>query len=240
MEPRAPTAAEAAALRIGRQQPFDTDWKFFRGAGEAFSAPEFDDRGWRGLDLPHDWSIENLLPVAGSGIVGPFDPKSIGGSATGFTGGGEGWYRKHFTGDGLPAGARVEVLFDGAYDESEVWLNGRQLGRHLYGYTPFAYDLTGHIRPGDNVLAVRVRNIGKNQPMVFGLRPLSRRHARRVRRTRAGRALGRGRRDPPNHGRLGRDRDRDPSCRPDAGSEPGEPNPQRCWRRRGRDRLRGD
>lgn len=59
-------------------------------------------------------------------------------AATGFTVGGEGWYRKRFRNEGLPSGAQVQVLFDGVYMESDVWLNGRHLGRRVRGYAPFS------------------------------------------------------------------------------------------------------
>lgn len=89
-------------------------------------------------------------------------------AATGFTVGGEGWYRKRFRNEGLPSGAQVQVLFDGVYMESDVWLNGRHLGRRVRGYAPFSYDLTPALRPGDNLLAVRVRNLGKNSRWCSG------------------------------------------------------------------------
>ena len=165
---RAAEPASPTALAVGRDQAFDTGWKFFRGAGAGFDAASFDDGAWRSVDLPHDWSIEDLPPVAGAGIVGPFDPKAIGGTATGFTVGGEGWYRKHFTNDGLPGASRIEILFGGAFDESDVWLNGQHVGRHVHGYTPFAYDLTPYMRPGGNVLAVRVTNIGRTSRWYSG------------------------------------------------------------------------
>ena len=152
-------AAPAASLSFGRDQPFDNGWRFFRGAGEGFEQAALDDSSWRTVDLPHDWSIEDLP----GGTTGPFDKKLGGGTATGFTVGGEGWYRRHFRTDRLPADARVEVLFDGVYLDSDVWLNGQKLGSNIHGYMPFAFDMTPFLnRSGDNVLAVRVRNLGRN------------------------------------------------------------------------------
>jgi beta-galactosidase len=52
----------------------------------------------------------------------------------------------------------VRVEFDGVYMNSDVWLNGVKLGRRPYGYISFGYDLTPHLQPGRNVLAVRVDN----------------------------------------------------------------------------------
>ncbi|MFD1469611.1 sugar-binding domain-containing protein [Hymenobacter caeli] len=123
---------------------FNADWKFHRGDVPAGEEPGLDDRAWRALDLPHDWSIE-----------GPFSPEWA--SATGFLPGGVGWYRKTFA---LPAGFRAKkvfVYFDGVYKNSEVWLNGHFLGKRPSGFASFQYELTPYLRPGgQNVLAVKV------------------------------------------------------------------------------------
>ncbi|MBN1780047.1 hypothetical protein JW948_02905 [bacterium] len=75
--------------------------------------------------------------------LGPFDSGlSAGGTATGYAVGGTGWYRKHFT---LPYSSypqKVSICFDGVYMNADVWLNGRHLGNHPYGYTSFVLDLT--------------------------------------------------------------------------------------------------
>jgi beta-galactosidase len=165
-----------------RDREFDAGWLFFRGDAEGGEAVGFDDSRWRPLDLPHDWSIEDLpyaisddgAATAGSSllttqvppsepvpppVIGPFDPAaSAGGGSTGYTVGGIGWYRKHFRGP--VGGSRAEVRFDGVYQNADVWLNGVHLGFHPYGYTGFAFDLTSHLTSGDNVLAVRVDNSG--------------------------------------------------------------------------------
>src|SRR3954454_13025722 len=66
-------------------------------------------------------------------------------------------------------GKEVSVLFDGVYMNSDVWINGHHLGNHPYGYTPFYYDLTPYLKSnGENVLAVRVRNEGKNSRWYSG------------------------------------------------------------------------
>ena len=158
-------ASEAnSPLKPGRAQAFDLGWRFHRGAGAGFEATDFDDASWRPLDLPHDWSVEDLpvQPSDPTRIVGPFDKNVEGGELAGFVVGGEGWYRKRFR-LAIPNVARAELLFDGVYMNTDVWLNGRQLASHANGYTPFACDLTPHLSAsGDNVLAVRVRNLGWN------------------------------------------------------------------------------
>lgn len=163
------TGPDTAGATLARGLPFDEGWRFQRGAGAGFENPDFDDAGWRNVDLPHDWSVEDL-PDQGDRerIRGPFDRDAEGSTASGYTVGGEGWYRKRFKLP-RPVAGRVEILFEGVYLDSELWLNGHLLGRHVNGYTPFAYDLTSHLSiSGDDVLALRVRNLGRNSRWYTG------------------------------------------------------------------------
>jgi len=155
-------AAQMQADLLERRRAFDSGWLFQRIVGEGFQAIGLDDSAWRPVDLPHDWSIEDLPDPAPAKAMGPFDPEAEGGASTGFTVGGEGWYRKHFR-LAKPTAGRVEILFEGAYLESQVWLNGVLVGEHGNGYTPVAFDLTPHLSlSGQNLIAVRVRNLGQN------------------------------------------------------------------------------
>lgn len=166
-----------------RDQLFDGGWRFHRGDAPGAENAVFDDTAWRTLDLPHDWSVEDLPPFPqsdGQGAVwggtdvplriGPFDMyRSEGQRDTGWCVGGIGWYRKRFTADEVLAGSHAEIVFEGVYMNSDVWLNGHHLGFHPYGYTSFAYDLTAYLnRQGENVVAVRVRNEGRNSRWYSG------------------------------------------------------------------------
>jgi beta-galactosidase len=138
-------ATPAAAQR--QRLSMDPGWRFTLGDPAGAERPGFDDRAWRRLDVPHDWSIEGTpsRDAPGAGTVGYFPT-------------GTGWYRKAFR---LPAGARgqrVWLEFDGAYMNSDVWINGVHLGRRPFGYSSFAYDVTRHLRSGENTVAVRVDN----------------------------------------------------------------------------------
>ena len=48
------------AQNVTRDSLFDFGWKFHRGNIVGAEKPAFDDQNWRLLDLPHDWSIEDL------------------------------------------------------------------------------------------------------------------------------------------------------------------------------------
>jgi beta-galactosidase len=133
----------------GKRENFCDNWKFHLGDVLMAENKDFDDTGWRLLNLPHDWSIE-----------GTFDRNNPATAGGGALPGGIGWYRKTFE---VPQSAEdhmVFIDFDGVYRNSEVWINGHYLGKRPNGYISFRYDLTPYIKYGTvkNTLAVRVDN----------------------------------------------------------------------------------
>lgn len=153
--------------RDDRSRLFDADWRFIKDSTVDASFVTFDDSKWRTVDLPHDWSIEDL-PNQSDSVVGPFTTKSVGTTATGYTVGGIGWYRKHFTLNNI-TGKKVSIYFDGVYMNSDMWINGHHLGNHPYGYTLFYFYLTPYLnQSGENIISVRVRNEGKNSRWYSG------------------------------------------------------------------------
>ena len=85
---------------------------------------EFDDSGWRRLDLPHDWQMENSRDENAPAAQG-FWPRE-----------GVGVYRYRFTPPEDWRGRSVRVLLDGVQRFSEIWLNGVRVGGRPYGYVP--------------------------------------------------------------------------------------------------------
>lgn len=143
---------------------FDAGWRFHRGGAQRAEAVDFDDSTWRVVDLPHDWSIEDL-----PGTRSPFEPHAISQVSGGFTTGGTGWYRKSFTIPEEQKDKRICIWFDGVYMNADFWLNGELLGNHPYGYTGFWFDLTGKLKFGEsNLLAVKVMNEGQNSRWYSG------------------------------------------------------------------------
>jgi beta-galactosidase len=167
--------ASFSQIKAGRNQSFDANWKFKKGKEIDAKAANFNDADWRKLDIPHDWSIEDLADTPNDSIIGPsslgpFYKKAVGKNATAFTVGGTAWYRKTFTMDKTTADKKVFIQFDGVYMNSDVWLNGHHLGNHPNGYTSFIYDLTAHLNPigKENVIAVQVKNEGDNSRWYAG------------------------------------------------------------------------
>jgi beta-galactosidase len=138
-------ATPAAAQR--QRLSMDPGWRFTLGDPAGAERPSFDDREWRTVDLPHDWSIE-----------GTPDENAPGGGGMGYFPAGIGWYRKTFRVPAGTPGREVWLEFDGVYMNSDIWINGVHLGHRPYGYISFVYDVTQHLVPGLNVVAVRVDN----------------------------------------------------------------------------------
>lgn len=127
-----------------RTQNFDANWKFYLGDAGNAQTSNFDDSKWRNISLPHDYSIEQEYSKQME-------------AESGYLPGGTGWYRKHFTVGNELKGKEIRLDFDGVYMNSTVYINGEELGTHPYGYTPFSFDLTDHIKFGEeNVIAVKV------------------------------------------------------------------------------------
>jgi beta-galactosidase len=156
---------ELTFSEVGRSEIlFDAGWRFFRGDTPDAETMKFDDSGWRSIDLPHDWSIEDM-----PGTDSPFDPEAVSQVSGGFTTGGTGWYRKSFVLPEGQSGKKILIQFDGVYMNPEIWINGISLGNHPYGYTSFWFDITDHLKFGKpNILAVKVRNEGANSRWYTG------------------------------------------------------------------------
>ena len=141
-----------------REQSFDEEWLFYRGDIVEGERSDLDDSQWRQVNLPHDWSIEDI-----PGTNSPFTADAVTEVSGGFTVGGTGWYRKHFYVDAAEKGRCIAVAFDGIYMNADIWVNDRHVADHVYGYTAFELDITDYVRFGEkNLIAVRVKNEGLN------------------------------------------------------------------------------
>ncbi|MBS1852738.1 MAG: discoidin domain-containing protein [Acidobacteria bacterium] len=122
-----PQSAEGAAIQLNGK------WRFQADPAAGFETVAFDDRAWSDIDVPSHWVMQG------------FESRE-----------GRGGYRRHVS---IPAewqGRRIRIAFDGVYSGAEVWWNGRRVGSHLGGATPFQLDVTDAAKSGDNVLAVLV------------------------------------------------------------------------------------
>lgn len=127
----------ASTVRISQLQ--NKDWSFFKGSQTGAEAIVFDDSKWEAVNLPHSASIPYWMEIE------VYE--------------GDAWYRKEFEVDAALKSRRAFVEFEGAFQHSWVYLNGKLLGEHKGGYTGFLYEMTSGLNyGGKNTLAVRVKN----------------------------------------------------------------------------------
>ncbi len=110
---------------------------------------QYDDDDFKRVQLPHDWAISSPFLKDKPNETGklPWD--------------GWGCYRKTFV---LPEdfdaeNERYYLDFDGVMSNPKVYVNGRLAGEWAYGYNSFRVNLTSHLRPGKNLVAVMASNL---------------------------------------------------------------------------------
>ncbi len=129
---------------FGIAERVNSDWRFHLGDMEIKAGTEMNRVGWQQVSLPHDWSVKY-----------PLSPNLA--SATGYLPGGIGWYRKQLTIPADDQGKKIFIYFEGVYNRSEVFINGKSVGKRPNGYVSFSYDITPFIEFGkENTIAVRV------------------------------------------------------------------------------------
>ena len=136
---------------IRQEEKFNLDWFFYHGESAPEQPGSLNLNGYRGVKLPHDWSLDY-----------PFRETAESCGSGGYVETGIGWYKKLFAvKEEALQNRRVYISFEGAYMRACVWLNGEYLGEHIYGYTPFEWDVTELLEGGAdavNVLDVRIDN----------------------------------------------------------------------------------
>ncbi len=131
-------AAVSPAAGLRQIINFNREWKFQLGDVPGAQAAPFDDSRWDDENLPHSFSMPYFAADR---------------FYTGY-----GWYRKHFDLPRAWSGRRINLEFDGAFQVAELFVDGKRVGEHKGGYTGFTFDITEAVKPGDNVVAVRVNN----------------------------------------------------------------------------------
>ncbi|MGW0705819.1 glycoside hydrolase family 2 TIM barrel-domain containing protein [Streptomyces sp. NPDC002643] len=149
--PRAAFRSDAPRLVL------DGDWRFRLSASpaqapEGVERPDLDDSGWDRLPVPAHWQLYGHGSPVYTNVAYPFplDPPYVPDDNP------TGDYRRAF---GLPEewnGLGAVLRFDGVDSSFTAWLNGQELGWSTGSRLPTEFDVTGIVRPGRNVLAVRV------------------------------------------------------------------------------------
>ena len=149
--PRAHTVSNASRVELAGQ------WRFHLVpradlATDGFALPGFDDTGWTQIDVPGHWQMQGHGRPAYTNVRFPFpvDPPFVPDENP------TGEYRYQFDlPTGWPGGEAV-IRFLGVDSVFTAWLNGVELGWSTGSRLTTEFDVGSHLRPGANVVAVRV------------------------------------------------------------------------------------
>ncbi len=127
---------------FGKATLLNEDWNFTLDLKGTVATQPTANAQWQQVTLPHDWSIKKQL-----------SPKNA--SCMGYLPGGIGWYKKTVV---VPqTNNKVYLYFEGVYNRSEVFINGKSVGKRPNGYISFMYDITPYVQFGkSNEILVKV------------------------------------------------------------------------------------
>ncbi|MFF6636638.1 glycoside hydrolase family 2 TIM barrel-domain containing protein [Streptomyces althioticus] len=166
--PYADVSQALAADRTRSPYRLDLDgtWKFAYADRPEDRDPDFhrtdtDDRGWDTIPVPsvwqlhgHDFPIYLNITYPYGGPNGRGEEPQPPAAPTRYNPVGQ--YRRTFTVPRDWRGRRVFLHFEGVKSAHYVWINGELVGYDEDSYTPSEYDVTDHLRPGTNQIAVEV------------------------------------------------------------------------------------
>lgn len=129
-----------AAFAQSNTQSLSGAWSFAldplkTGADEGWANPVFPDNKLDKVTVPHSFSVDKRY----------------------FFYTGTAWYFKKFESKPIGPGFRAFIKFDAVFYKCKIWLNGKKVGAHEGGYTPFELDVTTSLKE-KNVLSVMVDN----------------------------------------------------------------------------------
>ncbi|NDV65794.1 glycoside hydrolase family 2 protein [Bacteroides sp. 224] len=120
---------------------FNSEWRLQVGDFPEAKNNSFNDNQWKKVTLPYAFNEEEAFKVA----IDQHTDTIV-------------WYRKHFNIPSLKSSNKVFVEFEGIRQGGDFYLNGQYLGKHENGVMAVGFDLTPHIKKGNNVLAIRIDN----------------------------------------------------------------------------------
>jgi len=108
-----------------------------KGEAESWSAESFDDSGWKTMAVPNNFSIDDRS------LKNFYQPV---------------WFRRSFELPASMSGKQLRLVFESVDYFAKVWLNGELLGEHEGYFNPFQFQITAKVKPGKNILVVKVTN----------------------------------------------------------------------------------
>ncbi|HWD00391.1 MAG TPA: glycoside hydrolase family 2 TIM barrel-domain containing protein [Candidatus Sulfopaludibacter sp.] len=140
-------------------------WKFHGSLRPAerpldFYRPGFDDSAWGTIPVPSSWQMHGFdIPIY-TNIIYPWPQDASKPPQVPYTYNPVGSYRLHFTVPPEWKGRPIYLHFDGVDSAFYAWVNGQKVGYSEDSRTPAEFNITPHLKPGSNVLAVEVYRFG--------------------------------------------------------------------------------
>ena len=126
-----------------------------------FHGTDVDDSAWDTIPVPSAWQVHGYdFPIYVNITYPWWGPNGLGeepqppAAPTRYNPVGQ--YRRTFTVPRNWSGRRTFLHFEGVKSAHYVWINGELVGYHEDSYIPAEYDITPHLKPGTNQIAVEV------------------------------------------------------------------------------------
>ncbi|KOG43055.1 glycoside hydrolase family 2 TIM barrel-domain containing protein [Streptomyces resistomycificus] len=159
-------ALAADRTRSPYRMSLDGKWRFAHvdrpdDRDADFHRTDLDDSDWDTVPVPSAWQMHGYDSPIYVNITYPWwGPNGRGQDAqppaapTLYNPVGQ--YRRTFTVPRNWSGRRTFLHFEGVKSAHYVWINGELVGYHEDSYVPAEYDITDHLKPGTNQIAVEV------------------------------------------------------------------------------------
>lgn len=115
-------------------------WQFSKDQSGAAALPGLNSLNWEKLSLPHTWNAFDVM----DDVPGYYR--------------GIGWYKRKLKIDPALKGKDIFISFNGAYQETEVYINGKLAGSHIGGYTKFIIPVSKFLNYQNDEIEVKVNN----------------------------------------------------------------------------------
>ncbi|ATY33298.1 glycoside hydrolase family 2 protein [Sphingomonas psychrotolerans] len=126
-------------------------WRMAVGEQAGAEQNDYDDRAWRAVTLPHAFNEKEAFAR---------DIKKL---STGII-----WYRKRIVLPARQESGRAFLEFEGVRQAAEIWVNGQWVALSENGVSAFGADISPALKPGANLIAVRVDNDWKYKERATG------------------------------------------------------------------------